>query len=98
MITTEGLTTTLTNGKDGVATTSVWAKAEFDSAGVLGKLVLQQLLEDVAIGDKPTPEQIEDLPKILILFRDIKSIDVYIKALEFLKSKMNGIPQYALAC
>jgi hypothetical protein len=92
MIKMIGMTTTVENGKNGKGAIAVWASE--------GKLRLRPLtsISDVSINQRPTEEEIEEIPTIDIIFHETSSIDVYIRALEHIKNQILNQMQYALAC
>ncbi len=82
MIQTDGLVTKVEFGKDEKASIAVSAKK--------GTLTLQMLANEKNIGDKIESIDTHDLPKIDIEFFNIQSVDVFIAALQCIKS--NYVP------
>ena len=87
MITTESLTTHIKFGTSGKATIAVNAAK--------GTLTLQQLTNDLNIGQKPKTTDYADLPKVMLEFFDPKSIDIVIEALNTIK-KNYVVPKQAM--
>ena len=68
-----------------------------------GKLTLQMLATEKQIDDKITPSDIQNLPRVELMFSDTKSIDVMIAALQVIKKNATTPPrhnfdQLAMAC
>ena len=53
------------------------------------------------VGTKLTKEDVKALPKVELEFHNVASVDVLLRALETIKTKMQypyGFPPYYLAC
>jgi hypothetical protein len=74
------------------------------SIGLTGKrgcLVMQQLKNEVMIGQPfDIGKDITELPKVVLNFTEISSVEALIKTLEKVKEKMSEpeFPPYAYAC
>lgn len=53
-----------------------------------GKLIIQQLANEVEIGNRYESSDLLDSPIVIFNFNEISSIDSLIEALEFVKRKM----------
>lgn len=93
MITRNKQTTTVEFSKGGAGTISVGI------SGLFCTLTLQQVIDGRVrkIGDTLKPEDIKDLPKVVLQFHTEKSIDVVIQQLQKLKGEMR-LFDYARAC
>lgn len=89
------LTTEVVFGNHENACIAVEGSAPFN-----GELILRELKKGLKknVGAQLTPEEIEELPKIVMDFSRIESVDVLIKALEYIKKGMEMHRQFALAC
>jgi len=68
-----------------------FAKENIGSVGLIAsdnKLIIQQLVSDKKIGEKITPEDVKELPKIVLDFTKEESVDSLIKCLENVKHFM----------
>lgn len=100
MIRTKGLLTTATcgrckeKGKLSIGNSSAQADGSY-------ALIIQELASgmEAEVGRTLKTEEVQELPKILIKFFTIESVDVAIKALERVKASIqNPDMLYALAC
>jgi hypothetical protein len=93
MITTKYNTTTVTFGKDGIGTIGLIGKR--------GAMTMQQLINECEIG-KPfdMAKDVSELPKVILEFNEISSVESLIKVLERVKEKMQEpeYPTYCYAC
>lgn len=81
--------------KNSIGTISV------DMNKTLNTLTLQEMKVEKKVGADLTEEDYKSLPKVELEFNNIASIDVVIKQLETLRTKMAypyGFPAYYLAC
>ena len=65
------------------------------------KLIIQQTANRYTIGSKIPLDQIQDLPKVVLEFEKIESIDVMIQLLERVKLNLqadSSSGQFSLAC
>ena len=89
MIKTIDLTTKVTFGSHGKGTLVIGSD--------YGLITIQELTHEMNIGDEVKEGDYVDLPKVLLLFNDTKSIDVLIEKLERVKTLMEKYT-YCLAC
>lgn len=85
--------TTVHFGKDGVGTVGLNGKR--------GVLVIQELISVVKIGEKfDTTKDISELPKVILQFNEVSSVEAMIKVLEHVKRIMEEpeYPAYCYAC
>jgi len=78
--------------------------ASIDNKGKIGvqvnglEIQLQELVSEIPVGERFEKEDVNDLPKVLLEFSNIKSVDVMIKALQDIKKNWTNYYQFALAC
>lgn len=78
--------------------------AAMDNVGKIGvgvrgtTIQLQELLSEINVGESLTSDDIKDLPKVLLEFSNVNSIDVLIKALNAVKENWTKKYAIALAC
>jgi hypothetical protein len=97
MIQTENLTTRVQFGSNGKGTIGLVARSTYTSDGIL---ILQMLNDGVEmdIGARPTFDDLKELPKVVLHFKDTRSIDALIECLHKTKHFMEypfGVMPYA---
>lgn len=88
----EPQTTTIEFGKNGIGSVGL--------SGRRGSMTIQQLVTECGIGNIIHPNDISELPKVILQFNEVSSVDALIKVLEHVRDKMNEpeFPAYCYAC
>lgn len=97
MITTEGLATKVQFGCDGKGTIGICVRGTGTSDGLCSLQMLNDGV-DIEIGAKPKLEDIKELPRVELHFKDPRSIDALIECLQKTKYFMEfpyGAQAYA---
>jgi hypothetical protein len=91
MITIKYDTTTVTFGKDGIATIGLIDRK--------GKVIMQHLVNESRIGKSfDITKDVSEFPKVVLEFNEVSSVDSLIKVLEKVKEKMQVPEYYYYAC
>jgi len=81
MITTKESTTNIQFGTNGKGSVSLAARR--------GTLTIQQLLTELNIGDRPDLDRdVQELPKVVLNFNEVASVEAMIRTLEKVKQFM----------
>lgn len=85
-------TTTVEFGKNGIGSVGL--------SGRRGTLTIQQLINECGIGNVIHPNDISELPKVILQFNEASSVEALIKVLEKVKEMMDEpeFPAYCYAC